>query len=103
MPLRSRLAMLVATAVAVAVAAAAVVCWFVVRNALINSLDDALSSSRVPEDLVLSLIDQDGQCRHASIVTNRENNPNPFKSTVQVVDRKGNSCVISGQQSVEVA
>ncbi|WP_367043448.1 HAMP domain-containing sensor histidine kinase [Streptomyces sp. Je 1-332] len=103
MPLRSRLALLVATAVAVAVAAAAVVCWFVVRNALINSLDDALGSSRVPEDLVLSLIDQDGQCRHASIVTNRENNPNPFKSTVQVVDRKGNSCVISGQQSVEVS
>ncbi|MEU5954805.1 HAMP domain-containing sensor histidine kinase [Streptomyces sp. NPDC047525] len=103
LPLRSRLAMLVATAVALAVAAAAVVCWFVVRTALINSLDEALSSNRVPDQLVLSLIDGNGQCRHASVISNQENDPNPFKSTVQVVDRKGNSCVISGKQSIEVS
>ncbi|MGW5735333.1 MULTISPECIES: sensor histidine kinase [Streptomyces] len=103
LPLRSRLAMLVATAVALAVAAAAVVCWFVVRTALINSLDEALSTNRVPDQLVLSLIDGNGQCRRASVISNQENGPNLFKSTVQVVDRKGNSCVISGKQSIEVS
>ena len=35
-------------AVAVAVAAAAVACWFVVRGALMDSLDDALGTNRSP-------------------------------------------------------
>ncbi|CAM5428775.1 histidine kinase OS=Streptomyces microflavus OX=1919 GN=Smic_43100 PE=4 SV=1 [Streptomyces microflavus] len=41
LPLRSRLAILVATAVAVAVAAVAVACWFVTRAQLEDQLDDS--------------------------------------------------------------
>lgn len=100
MPLRSRLAMLVAVAVAVAVAAAAVVCWFVVRNALVNSLDDALSSKRVQAPDVISRIDGQGNCQR-SVIRDKDD-PDLFRQTIQVVDRQGGHCVIVGTQSVKV-
>ncbi|MFC9671960.1 ATP-binding protein [Streptomyces sp. NPDC056949] len=100
LPLRSRLALLVATAVAVAVAVAASVCWFVVQSALVNSLDDALKgTARLPPDVVTRLIDPDGNCRR--VVLNPDD-PGLFKQVIQIVDRDGNSCVIYGKQSVEV-
>ncbi|MEU6660372.1 HAMP domain-containing sensor histidine kinase [Streptomyces sp. NPDC046821] len=44
LPLRSRLALLVATAVAIAVAAVATICWFIVRGQLYGQLDSNLRS-----------------------------------------------------------
>ncbi|MFE2985241.1 ATP-binding protein [Streptomyces sp. NPDC059262] len=44
LPLRSRLALLVATAVAVAVAAVATTCWFIVKGQLYGQLDSTLRS-----------------------------------------------------------
>ncbi|MGW7089410.1 sensor histidine kinase [Streptomyces sp. NPDC054871] len=93
LPLRSRLALLITATVAVAVAASAVACWFVVRNVLVNSLDDSLSANRVGAVEVLSLIDGDGRCLPG--VPNRKNT-DLAKSTVQVVDRNGDSCTILG-------
>ncbi|MFG2653187.1 ATP-binding protein [Streptomyces sp. NPDC048436] len=100
MPLRSRLAMLVAVAVAVAVAAAAVACWFVVRNALVNSLDDALSTNRVRTPDVVSRIDLNGNCQRSVIQDNDD--PDLYRQTIQVVDQHGGHCVIVGTQSIKV-
>ncbi|MGW0818931.1 sensor histidine kinase [Streptomyces viridiviolaceus] len=47
LPLRSRLALLVAVAVAFAVAAVSVTCWFIVQGKLYAELDDDLQSSVV--------------------------------------------------------
>ncbi|MEV0256238.1 HAMP domain-containing sensor histidine kinase [Streptomyces sp. NPDC050732] len=100
LPLRSRLALLVATAVAVAVAVAAAVCWFVVRDALVDSLDDALSENRVPDNWVREMIDENGQCRRTII--GQYDAPNLLKQTVQVVDQTGGSCVVLGKQAIEL-
>lgn len=45
LPIRARLALLVAAAVAFAVAAVSVTCWFIVRGKLYDELDDDLRSS----------------------------------------------------------
>ncbi|MET8825729.1 HAMP domain-containing sensor histidine kinase [Streptomyces sp. NPDC004610] len=47
LPIRSRLALLVAAAVAFAVAAVSVACWFVVRGKLYDEIDDTLRNSNV--------------------------------------------------------
>ncbi|GLF99773.1 HAMP domain-containing histidine kinase [Streptomyces yaizuensis] len=52
LPLRSRLALLVATAVAVAVAAVAVVSWLLTRGQLYDELNTSLRNSRASELLV---------------------------------------------------
>ncbi|MFF2653797.1 sensor histidine kinase [Streptomyces sp. NPDC058045] len=93
LPLRSRLALLVAAAVAVAVAAAATACWFVVRDVLLDNLDDALRSNRITSSEVVDAVNS-GRCGTRA--------PNIFQSTIQVVDPQGHSCVISGQQSLKV-
>ncbi|MGN9795588.1 HAMP domain-containing sensor histidine kinase [Streptomyces sp. OZ13] len=99
LPLRSRLALLVATAVAVAVAAAASVCWLVVRSALVDSLDNALSTNRMAPRQVLAFVDPAGQCRKAAPA---RPDTDLFKSTIQLLDREGNSCVVLGDESVDV-
>ncbi|MEU7584140.1 HAMP domain-containing sensor histidine kinase [Streptomyces sp. NPDC041068] len=101
LPLRSRLALLVTVAVGFAVAASAVACWFVVRNVLISSLDDALSEAKVSPAKVSAFIEPDGQCAQ-TIIRGGADNPDIFKSTVQVVDASGGHCVIVGKQSLEV-
>ena len=45
LPLRSRLALLVAAAVAFAVAAVSVTCWFIVQGKLYDELNNELQSS----------------------------------------------------------
>ncbi|MET9656900.1 HAMP domain-containing sensor histidine kinase [Streptomyces sp. NPDC006510] len=55
LPLRSRLALLVATAVAVAVAAVAAACWVVTRVQLENQLDASLRNVSVSDDFVQAL------------------------------------------------
>ncbi|NEE18715.1 two-component sensor histidine kinase, partial [Streptomyces sp. SID7499] len=52
LPLRSRLAMLVATAVAVAVAAVAAACWLTTRDRLTEQLDTTLSQVRLDGDAI---------------------------------------------------
>ncbi|ARX84523.1 MULTISPECIES: sensor histidine kinase [Streptomyces] len=98
LPLRSRLALLVATAVAVAVAAAAVACWFVVRNVLVSSLDDALRSNRPSDSDVVDQIDvQGGRCLRTF-----PSNPDLYKQTIQVVFANNASCVIMGRQKIDI-
>ena len=52
LPLRSRLALLTATAVALAVAAVSAACWFVTRAQLEAERDQSLQSHRVPDGFV---------------------------------------------------
>ncbi|UFQ16602.1 MULTISPECIES: HAMP domain-containing sensor histidine kinase [Streptomyces] len=99
LPLRSRLALLVATAVAVAVAMAAAVCWFVVRDALVDSLDDSLNENRLRDSWVRDMIDGDGRCRQ-TIVEQNNASPNLLEQIAQVVDQTGGSCVVLGKQSL---
>ncbi|WP_202437618.1 HAMP domain-containing sensor histidine kinase [Streptomyces sp. SID5910] len=97
MPLRSRLALLVAAAVAFAVTAAAVACWFVVKNVLVNSLDEALQANRMNLPQVTQYVNLNtGLC--ANEPTAHE--PNLFGSTVQLLDRQGQSCLIIGTEKV---
>lgn len=97
LPLRSRLALLVATAVAVAVAASAGACWFLVRDTLYDSLDDTLRQNRVNGDLVAEMARQ-GQCKASGPTVTY---PNPgaqvLKLSIQVVDPQGQRCVIGGE------
>ncbi|MFF1376389.1 ATP-binding protein [Streptomyces sp. NPDC058308] len=101
LPLRSRLALLVTVAVTFAVAASAVACWFVVRNVLVDSLDDALSEAKVAPAQVSERVGPDGQCQR-TIITGDADNPDIFKETVQVVDSGSGHCVIIGKQSLDV-
>ncbi|MEU1120864.1 MULTISPECIES: HAMP domain-containing sensor histidine kinase [unclassified Streptomyces] len=104
LPLRSRLALLVATAVAVAVAAASVTCWFVVRGTLMSSLDDALKSNRPKPEEVVQQIDIDAAGRGArclQALPDRER-PDLYNQTIQVVAKNGTNCVTWGRQSIAV-
>ncbi|MEU5686746.1 sensor histidine kinase [Streptomyces venezuelae] len=104
LPLRSRLALLVATAVALAVAAAAVTCWFVVRNALLDSLDDALSSNRPKPGEVIQQIDIDaaaGGARCLREIPSRDQ-PDLYKQIIQVVAKNGSNCIVLGRHSIKV-
>ena len=91
--LRSRLALLAAVTVALAVAVCATACWFIVRAQLVGSLDQSLrNNSRVDPSFVVGQLSS-GQCSPAD-----ERAPNPFDATVQVVDKRGKSCVIVGRR-----
>ncbi|MET9777357.1 HAMP domain-containing sensor histidine kinase [Streptomyces sp. NPDC006367] len=99
LPLRSRLALLVAAAVAFAVTAAAVACWFVVKNVLVNSLDEALRANRMDLPQVTQYVNLNtGLCLNDPDA--RE--PNLFNSTVQLLDRQGQSCLIVGTEKVRL-
>ncbi|MFD4634639.1 sensor histidine kinase [Streptomyces sp. NPDC058284] len=104
LPLRSRLALLVTAAVTLAVAAAAVTCWFVVRNALMDSLDSALSSNRPQPGEVTQRIDIDAVAGNAKCLREipGRDNPDLFKQTIQVVAKNGTSCVVLGRQEIAV-
>ncbi len=96
LPLRSRIALLVATAVAFAVAACAVTCWFFVRDTLYDSLDTALQRSVMSTPEAASHVTRSGECIKSP--------PNRFGlETIQIVDASGNSCIINGQQAIKVS
>ncbi|MEV6648987.1 HAMP domain-containing sensor histidine kinase [Streptomyces sp. NPDC051219] len=99
LPIRSRLALLVATAVAVAVAASALACWFVVRSTLTDSLDHTLQTNRVDGGRVLAEV-RAGNCTAEPPAA--QNIANPFKLTIEVVDAKGGSCTLVGSQKLVV-
>ncbi|MEE4493997.1 sensor histidine kinase [Streptomyces sp. BE230] len=86
LPLRSRLALLVATAVAVAVAAVAASCWFVTKAQLEHQLDTTLRSSKGDNDYLAKLY---GYC-----VRNGQPPDKLFPNadTVQLNDAAGTVC-----------
>ncbi|MFC9248175.1 sensor histidine kinase [Streptomyces sp. NPDC057136] len=87
LPLRSRLALLVATAVAVAVAAVAAACWFVTKAQLERQLNDSLRSSKVAQTYLTDLY---AYCKGATLIP-----PPPFPGayTVQLIDSQGTVCI----------
>ncbi|TXR96222.1 sensor histidine kinase [Streptomyces sp. col6] len=96
LPLRSRLALLVATAVAVAVAAVAVACWFVTREQLEQQQDRALRGANVDARYLTNLYDY---CRGASQIS-----PRPYTGlTVQLIDDQGTICVAPGSSKLPVS
>ncbi|MFJ6013120.1 sensor histidine kinase [Streptomyces sp. NPDC092952] len=96
LPLRSRLALLVASAVAAAVAAVAVACWFVTREQLENQLDTSLRNVSVSDDLVRSLF--------AACTRPDQAAPPPVKGTytVQLVTASGSTCTSAGASPIDV-
>ena len=95
LPLRSRLALLVATAVAVAVAAVAVACWFVAREQLGNQRDETLRSAKVDKDYLAELY---GYCTSASKLP-----PQPYTAmTVQLIDAQGTACTAPDASALPV-
>ncbi|MET9590540.1 HAMP domain-containing sensor histidine kinase [Streptomyces sp. NPDC006516] len=88
LPLRSRLALLVAAAVAIAVAAVAAACWFVTQQQLEQQLDRTLRGSKV-DQLYLSQL-----YTYCQGGTSQE--PRPFTGvTVQLIDSQGTVCIAS--------
>ncbi|MFE3587405.1 sensor histidine kinase [Streptomyces niveus] len=96
LPLRSRLAMLVATAVAVAVAAAAVACWLLTRAQLEAELDNSLRNTSAPPGLVQDLVNR---CSPSGASSKTANSPFAY---IQIVDSDGNRCVESSSQPVKI-
>ncbi|WP_255954436.1 sensor histidine kinase [Streptomyces odontomachi] len=96
LPLRSRLAMLVAAAVAIAVAAAAVACWLLTRTQLQDELDNSLRNSSANENYVALLL---ARCQHDS---QTGGNAPPAFVYVQVVQPDGSRCVGDGSKAVPV-
>ncbi|GGK19054.1 two-component sensor histidine kinase [Streptomyces camponoticapitis] len=94
LPLRSRLAMLVATAVAVAVAAAAVACWLLTRAQLEAELDNSLRNTSAPLNLVTDAL---SRCNVHE--TSPESSGFAY---VQIVLLDGGRCVDASSQPVKV-
>ncbi|MFJ9415514.1 sensor histidine kinase [Streptomyces sp. NPDC101227] len=91
LPLRSRLAMLVATAVAVAVAASAAACWLITRDRLTQQLDDTLTSVNAADANISKL--------YASC----QGQPQPpfFTTyTVRVITAAGDVCHVPGKAKI---
>lgn len=86
LPLRSRLALLVATAVAVAVAAVAASCWFVTREQLEHQLDESLkNSTAIDKEYVQNLL-------NACAGTAAVQRPSPGSFSVQIIATTGEPC-----------
>ncbi|MER6424356.1 HAMP domain-containing sensor histidine kinase [Streptomyces sp. NPDC001137] len=91
LPIRSRLAMLVAAAVAFAVAAVSVTCWFIVQGKLYeqvnNDLQKALSMPRL-DDQVRAAVN------NCTKQPSRDNGNGPRNTYFQVVADDGRTCVL---------
>ncbi|MEU5714958.1 HAMP domain-containing sensor histidine kinase [Streptomyces sp. NPDC020403] len=90
LPLRSRLALLVAAAVAAAVAAVAAACWFVTREQLEHQLDESLRNSRTVDRSYVS--DLLASCRG----TGRGPVQSPGAYSLQIIDAAGTVCARPG-------
>ncbi|WP_254705860.1 HAMP domain-containing sensor histidine kinase [Streptomyces vilmorinianum] len=84
-PLRSRLALLTATAVALAVAGVSLACWFVTRAQLEAELDSSLRSSKLDERSVSQLALTCAQSGESPV-------PSGGSYTVQIVLSSGKVC-----------
>ncbi|MFF0964540.1 HAMP domain-containing sensor histidine kinase [Streptomyces sp. NPDC003703] len=91
LPIRSRLALLVAAAVAFGVAAVSVTCWFIVQGKLIQQIDDDLraATSPVGSRSVQNLL---ASCSNTPGSTD-ERGPGSTDYYVQIIDSAGRTCV----------
>ncbi|MGW0879691.1 sensor histidine kinase [Streptomyces sp. NPDC002671] len=98
LPIRARLAVLVAAAVAFAVAAVSVTCWFIVQGKLYKQADDRLSgigSRTLTADEVAALV--------AACPQNpQDTDGRPSLVFLQVVTADGRTCVVSNSEGVSV-
>ncbi|MET7701762.1 HAMP domain-containing sensor histidine kinase [Streptomyces sp. NPDC005485] len=96
LPIRSRLAMLVAAAVAFGVAAVSVTCWFIVRGKLYDEIRDDLASaaSRAQPPSILNGLDACDESAESS--TNTGGWRAPSQSYIQIVKSNGKSCIFKG-------
>ncbi|MGD6744246.1 sensor histidine kinase [Streptomyces sp. BH106] len=97
LPLRSRIALLVAVAVAAAVAAVAVTCWFITEKQLYAQLDNDLvqqahSVKREQMEYVLA------GCQSGS-ASAQHNFPGP---TIQIIQSDGRACTSQGDHKIPV-
>ncbi|MET8942496.1 HAMP domain-containing sensor histidine kinase [Streptomyces sp. NPDC004542] len=97
LPIRSRLALLVAAAVAFAVAAVSVTCWFIVQGKLYDEIDDRLSSlggrgSILNAAQVAALVDSCPQTVNSA--------GRPSFVYLQVVTGDGKTCVVPDSEGV---
>ncbi|MCH5674785.1 sensor histidine kinase [Streptomyces gilvus] len=95
LPIRSRLAMLVAAAVAFAVAAVAVTCWFIVQGKLYDQLDNDLQQATGPQPF-----DQVQLALRACPQTPQENDKDLRARNIylQLVTADGKPCVSSNSE-----
>ncbi|AIR99162.1 sensor histidine kinase [Streptomyces glaucescens] len=96
LPIRSRLALLVAAAVAFAVAAVSVTCWFLVRERLYGQLDEQLRSEQVSTGLLQLMLDN---CRQAEP---RQLPLPPTSPIVTILYSDGTTCANPGIEGVPV-
>jgi len=98
LPIRSRLAMLVAAAVAFAVAAVSVTCWFIVQGKLYDEVDDRLSgiNGRIlnPGDVPAVL----AGCTQST--DDGGTNHRPSFLYLQLVTSDGKACVLNESEGV---
>ncbi|MFD7900341.1 sensor histidine kinase [Streptomyces sp. NPDC059743] len=97
LPLRSRLALLVATAVAVAVAAVAVTCWLLTRTQLPSELDTSLENTSAPPSTVQNALNN---C-NSGLPPETTSGSSGF-AYIQVVLADGTRCVAPDSQAVKV-
>ncbi|NEB75418.1 HAMP domain-containing histidine kinase, partial [Streptomyces sp. SID14478] len=97
LPLRSRIALLVALAVAAAVAAVAVTCWFLTRDQLSAQLDDKLHTEAASISTA-QLENIVGNCNSKDPAIPR-GLPGP---TIQVISVDGAECTSSGDPHIPV-
>ncbi|MFF3709061.1 HAMP domain-containing sensor histidine kinase [Streptomyces phaeochromogenes] len=97
LPIRSRLALLVAAAVAFGVAAVSVTCWFIVQGKLYEQVDRQVDSAgfRLKEQDITALL---AACPKS--VTPSSDAMQPRDYYVQVVKSDGNSCVFPSSAGV---
>ncbi|MDH6628428.1 two-component system sensor histidine kinase MprB [Streptomyces sp. LBL] len=105
LPIRSRLALLVAAAVAFAVAAVAVTCWFIVQGKLYDQLDADLQEGAKPQELgdvqlLLRACPQAPQTPQADKASALRAHNSVY---LQLVDADGRSCVSANSEgTVEI-
>lgn len=97
MPLRSRLALLTATAVALAVAAVSVAAWLLTRAQLLDELDTSLRNTGAPRE---QLADALVACRTGA--TTAEDAARPGFAYIQLVGTDGSRCVVPYSRAVQV-
>ncbi|WEH34272.1 HAMP domain-containing sensor histidine kinase [Streptomyces sp. AM 4-1-1] len=96
LPLRSRLALLVATAVAMAVAAVAVACWFVTKAQLDEQLDSSLRDVTADTRYVQE------QLRNCGGTDNSPVPPPQGSYVVQIIDASGTVCAAPNSSPIPV-
>ncbi|MFE0524383.1 sensor histidine kinase [Streptomyces sp. NPDC058954] len=94
LPIRSRLAMLVAAAVAFAVAAVSVTCWFIVQGKLYDQIDNQLKA-QASHPQQRSVMDAISNCDQQDSSTTEHGLHPPSEYYFQLVRTNGKSCVPS--------